>query len=752
MDFPKNFISATHEACSYDHYVPAPYLRKSFIIDSMPKKAEMLITGLGFYSLHINGRDITKGPCAPYISNPDHYIYYDSYDVLQWLRPGENVIGITLGNGMQNAFDFSICWFDVAPWVGAPMTALRLELTDDNDEITGIDSGEDFKCAPSPIFFDCMRTGEFYDARNEKPGWNDAGFDDSDWSSAIRVKAPRGEAVLCELPPIVVVKEIKPVAIHPSDDGYVYDFGEDWAGLCRLDIDGEAGQEIVMLHGEMFENGQMNQFNLSFQPEDYRQKNIYICKGGHETHVPQFTYHGFQYVLVKGITEKQATPELLTYLVMNSKLEEVGDFSCSDPTLNALQIMTRRSTMANFYYFPTDCPQREKNGWTGDAAVSVEHMLINVTPEPYYHEWLRNIRKAMSEKGALPGIIPNDKWGYYWANGPAWDCALTYLPYFTYVYRGDRAILEENATAIFRYLNYISTVLNPEGLIRIGLGDWCQPNRGGGDYTTPLEFTDTVIGMDICKKAAFIFDVLGLPLQKEFAESLYAKLRLAVRERLIDLNTMTAINNCQTAQAMAIFYDVFEPGEKPAAFGVLVRLIESASRHMDTGILGGRVIFHVLAMFGRADLAFEMITTPTFPSYGYWIACGATSLWEEFQPVHCTSRNHHFWGDISNWFIKWLAGIQFNPFGNNLNEVNITPKFIAALDHASGHHVAPSGKIQVDWKRDGDSIDLTLEVPDGMTGRIILEEGLAFEDGSGVKSVSGGVFKVVKNAPFKKIG
>lgn len=206
---------------------------------------------------------------------------------------------------------------------------------------------------------------------------------------------------------------------------------------------------------------------------------MYICKGeGEETYTPSFTYHGFQYVLVTGITPEQATSDLLTYVVMNSDLKERGGFTCSDPTVNTLQELTRRSDLANFYYFPTDCPQREKNGWTADAALSSEHLLLNLSPETSYREWMRNICKAMDDRGALPGIVPTGGWGFHWGNGPAWDNVLLYLPYFVYLYRGDKTILEESAASILRYLHYLTTRVNEEGLIKIGLGDWVSAGPG----------------------------------------------------------------------------------------------------------------------------------------------------------------------------------------------------------------------------------------------------------------------------------
>lgn len=751
MDFPINFIAATQDCCTFEHYVPAPCFRKEFVLNEAPASAELLICGLGFYELYLNGKKITKGKLAPYISAPDDLIYYDTYQVTNQLNDGKNVIGVILGNGMQNSFGGYIWDFDKAKWIGAPKLALRLRMTSASGEALCIESDESFRVSSSPIYFDELRCGEYYDARMEQCGWTKPEFDDSAWKTSIKAPSPKGEPCLCRAEPIVITNELKPVSIQESEGGYLYDFGVNCAGICRLRVNGAPGQKISMEHGERLENGKLDLKNIQFVPDGYVQKDIYICRGAKgETYEPSFTYHGFRYVLVKGITEEQAVPELLTYLVMNSDLKEAGGFECSDPIANTLQTMVRRSTLANFYYFPTDCPHREKNGWTADASLSAEHTLLNLRPENSYLEWLKNIRASQNEQGALPGIVPTAGWGFTWGNGPAWDSVLTNLPYYTYLYRGDKQILSENATAIFRYLNYISTCLNSSGLIELGLGDWCTPGREPDRPKVPLEFTDSVTCMDICEKSSFIFGELHMDLQQQFARELYRRLRRSVRERLIDFSTMTAAGNCQTAQAMAIYYNVFEPGEKQAAFAKLMDLISACNGHMDTGVLGARVIFHVLSDFGESELAYRMITRPDYPSYGNWVARGATSLWEDFQPEgsKALSRNHHFFGDISSWFIQCVAGIRLNPHRINSSEVDIRPNFINALNYAKAFHIAPAGKISVIWRRNDDGITLTTELPKEITGNITLPNGYVFQDnGLNTQPAKSGCYYIQNRLP-----
>ncbi len=745
MTFPLQFIAAGREYSSLTEFVPAPYLRKSVTLDEKPDGAELLICGLGFYELFINGQRLTKGLLAPYISNPDHMLYYDCYEIASHLQPGENVIGVLLGNGFQNNPGGYVWDFHKPRFRGAPQLAMSLELSFAQSETITITADESFRTAPSPIWNDDYRNGEYYDARKETPGWAEPGFDDSAWGHAICAPTPRGEAALCTANPILISEELSPVSVKQVEGGYLYDFGENFTGFCRLELEGEAGQEIALYYGEYLEeDGRFTQRNLRFDENDYVQKDLYICKGGQESYTPCFTYHGFQYVLVKGLTLRQATPQALTFLVFHSALQERGGFSCSDETVNRLQASTLRADLSNFFYFPTDCPHREKNGWTGDASVSAEHILLNFEAEENYRVWLANIRKAQAGNGALPGIVPTGDWGYHWGNGPAWDCVLTYLPYYTYLYRGNKNILSENAHAILRYLEYLSTNVRDDGLICFGLGDWCPPDRGADSYKSPLEFTDTVISMDICEKAAYIFSVLQLPLQEQFARGLYKQLYTAARERLIERDGITAIGRCQTSQAMAVYYNIFTPAEKPAAVRVLLELIRQENDHFDVGILGARVLFHVLSDFGYTDLALKLIVQPTFPAYGWWIANGATTLWEDFHstPGSVNSRNHHFWGDISHWFIRHLAGIHYNPRRVG-KELDICPQFAQTLTFAKGHHRAPEGEICVAWKREGDAVLLDVTAPGLLDGYIRMPGGMVFEDGTSVKALESGTYRCV---------
>ncbi len=742
----KKFICATYDYSTYQRFVPSPLFRKSFSVSKAVGKCTVAIGGLGFYDIFINGEKITKGIIAPYVSNPDHIVYFDEYDVTRYLCEGKNVLGIQLGNGMQNCPGGEIWDFEKASFRGAPRVAFSIETEYSDGTVEVIEADKSVKTAPSPIIFDDLRCGCFYDARNEIPNWSEIDFCDDKWDNALIAETPRGERRICEAEPVVPLKHIRPVSIrkctlnefradkrvdkncceYPSKEktGWLYDFGITTAGIIRLKIKGYRGQKVDLQFGEYLdENGNPDYSNVQFLPEGYSQRDIYVLKGeGEEVFEPQFTYHGFRYVVVLGVSEEQAKEDLLTCIICSSALEERGNFTCSDDVLNKLQAMARNATVSNFYYFPTDCPQREKNGWTGDAVNSCRQTHLNLNPDKSYKEWLRNIRKAQRAQGDIPGVVPTDAWGYN--IGPAWDAVLTHLPYFTYLYRGDKEILEENADALFRYAVYIAGRRTKRGTIDYGLGDWCPVTV----VKAPIELTSSIMTMDILKKCSYIFNVLGRSLQKEFCDKVYNEVRAAVRKYFVDWGTMTVSGNCQTSQSMAVFYDVFDEGEKQQAVKVLIDIIKQSDDHIDFGFLGILTVFRVLCQYGECDLAYKMIARQDYPSFGDWVKRGFTSMPERFfkDGEFPDSLNHHAFADISAIFIEYFAGIKVNPYGDNCKEINIEPCFVKALNNAAAFYDSVCGRVGVKWERSFNGIKLSVEIPEGIYGEIKLPFGYRF--------------------------
>ena len=773
------FYSATRAYSTLEKAVPAPYMRRAFSVDAPLKRATLTVCGLGFYRLFVNGEERTKGRLAPYISNPDHFLYYDEYDLTDALSSGDNVLGFMLGNGFQNALGGFIWDFQKAPWRSAPKVAFCLELTDTEGRVRRIEADEQLLCHPSPILLDDEHIGEWYDARQEIADWCCVGLDTSDWTPAIPAELPRGERRLVDTDPIVVARELKPVRIdrggigaygRPRGDvpklpmegvdaetqGYLYDFGVNTAGVVRLHINAHAGQRIVLQFGEELmadgrETRDLDLGGINFLPNVYNCRVSYTCREGEQTDTPSFCYFGFRYVLVLGLEEGQATEDLLTYEVMNSDLKRLSHFSCSDETVNRIFSCACVSDLANFYYFPTDCPQREKNGWTGDAALSAEHHLLLWRAERSLREWMRNVCASQSKEGKIAPFVPDDRWGYDhqgWDYGPAWDGVIIQIPYYIYKFRGDLTVARESGDNILRLLQMLARTRDDRGLIDYGLGDWCHAgHENQWSPTCPRYVSNTILAMDLCVKSAELFDALGENLPAEFARGLAAEFSADIREHLVDFDTMTVESDCQAAQAMALFYGVFDESEDAAAFDVLLRIIERTEGRMDMGVLGARVMFHLLSAHGRSDLAYHMITTREFPSYGYWIhTMGATALFEDFVPLggEITSHNHHFWGDVSSWFIRDLAGLKLNPRTCDASEVEISPALIDELTHAEADHLLAEGRVAVAWRREGEGIVLTLNVPEGVHGKIKLPSGWHFADGSTEMAAATGEYRLAR--------
>lgn len=777
MEYNGYFYRATDEYNTYEKHINAPYIRKEFDLSGV-EKAKVLISGLGFYRLFVNGKDITKGLMAPYISNPDDIVYFDEYDVAPYLTDGINCFGIILGNGMQNSHGGRVWDFDIARFRNVPCFAFELTAVKDGKELDYL-ADTSFKCHPSPIIFDDIRSGCFYDANLEENGWNLPGFDDSEWDFVKKAENPRGEYRICTAEPITCFEEIAPVKISEAtvydclknrenmrlDTQFkfdirgkkcvLFDFGINSAGIFRLKVNAEKGRKIFIQFCEyLTRDGQPSYSSTgSFYPDGYGQTSYYVCKGqGTEIFEPSFCYIGYRYACVFGLDISECSVETLTYLRCASKYEDRGSVSCSDDTLNKLFAMAHNSDHSNFYYFPTDCPHREKNGWTGDAACSAEHMLYFFNPESSYREWLRNICKAQNDAGALPGIVPTGGWGFEWGNGPTWDNILTELCWQIYRMRGDLEPARECAESMFRYLSYINGRRRADGLIAIGLGDWLEPSRGAGEPRAPLEVTDSVMCLYICNKSAELYDALDMPFHKNFAEELAASFKNAIRENLIDFSSMCTYSRCPTSQAMCIYFGAYEENERNKALENLVKLIKEDGEKIAFGMIGIRIIFHLLSDAGEGELAYKMITRPDYPSYGMFIRQGCTSLPESFLSEEKWDRpdslNHHFFGDFTSWFAQRVAGLRVNPYNRCCDEFEVRPDFLKELDFAQAEHIAPCGKLSVRWERSSDEIALNVTAPEKAKGNIILPAGYAFvkedseTDGRTVTPIQSGEYRI----------
>lgn len=747
------FISAGIEQFTRKSTPPAPYIRKAFDLSFKPEKALIRITTNGFYRLFINGKEITKCILAPYISNSDQLCYYDEYEIAEELTEGKNAIGIILGNGHANPFWHAL-GLQNSFKVGTPVKG-ALELTVSNEtEAFFLGSDASFKTHPSPMFYDVYRYGVHYDARLEINGWNLPDFDDSDWANVCEVEAPTGKLVPCETDLIVLREERKPVSIELQKDfyymhtshvehaapvfesyvesGYLYDFGINTAGLVRLKIKGERGQKITMRFCEKLYKGFFN-LNSLYSPlrpdlRDYiniLHADVYILKGGEEEiYVPFFTYHGFRYVLVEGLKPEQATEDLLTYLVMNSDVPRRSDFKCSDKTFNTLYQMGINSDLSNFWYFPTDCPHREKSGWTNDMSMSMEQFLLSLSCSQSLCVWLDGYLADQREDGTLSAIIPTYGEFARRYNGVLSDSNLVNIAYYCYKFDGRIDILKKTAEAIRKYIAYSMSVRDERGLVANSLGDWAQPGRSL-TMDSDVALIDGTLLIDMSKKCMTLFGALGDEAWVSTCEKFADELRTAIREHLVDFETMGTRDGSQTSQAMALAMGIFTKDEYPAAYKELIARIAQKKDHVYCGMAGLRYIFHVLLENGDGDLAHKMISRPDAPSYGNMIERGATALCECLEDnLFNLSENHHFFGDILNLFISDYAGLRVNPNLDNINEVLIKPSFASVLDWAEASYTTKCGTVTTKWVKTEAGYSISVSIPEGVTGNIWLNDTL----------------------------
>ena len=404
-------------------------------------------------------------------------------------------------------------------------------------------------------------------------------------------------------------------------------------------------------------------------------------------------------------------------------MKQRASFISSDETFNKLQHMTEQADRANFLYFPTDCPHREKNGWTGDASLSAEQLILNFDCRDSFREWMRNIVKAQKAEGAIPGIVPTGGWGFEWGNGPAWDAVITSVPYYIYKYYGDLSVFEECADMIDRYLHYAAGKRDEYGLVAFGLGDWCDPfaAENGGKIAAPLELTDSVTLYDMAKKAELLFRASNMSEKSDYAKGLAEQLKEAIRKNLICTGE-TAKGECQTSQAMMIKMGLFEENEIGEAQRKLVDIIHRDGDINTCGILGMRCLLHVLVEAGETELAYNLIVNTSRTCFGYWVKNGFTALCESFKGIDSPkidSRNHHFFGDISSFMIRKIAGVQPNPTCDDYNSFVIKPHIPEKMTFAEGRFDREDGALSCRWEKQNGKIIFNISVPQNMHGSFI---------------------------------
>lgn len=689
----------------------APYLRRTFVCDRTPAEAKIYLCGLGWHELHVNGSRVGSRVLAPVVTQYDRRDSYIEYDVTSLLRPGRNAVAVLLGNGWYNCHSTRNWSFDRAPWRDWPK--LLCDIIADGRLLAKSDCS--WRVHESPVRFDALRNGEHYDARFEISGFADPDFDDSAWAPAAQCNPPGGLIVPEDLEPCRIMREYEPAGrtvLSPIQT--VFDFGVNLTGWCEIEVEGPRGAAVRLEYAEQIRaNGNITRDELDMYVSDGEfQTDVYTLKGeGRELFHPHFTYHGFRYVRITS-WEKDVKVHSVKAQFIHNDFRETGKFESSDPTLNRLQQITVQSYLSNFTGIPTDCPHREKNGWTGDAGLACETGLWNRDGRRAYLHFLRLLADTQRPSGQLPGIAPTGGWGYNWGSGPAWDSFLFEGVWQLYLFYGDDAPARELYDCMKRYVEYCRG-MSEDNLVRFGLGDWCHWNQHD---IVPVEVTSSCYYYSDAVRLARFAALFGKNGDAQTYTKLAAAIRKSFNAKFYRGDGSYASGN-MTALAAPLFFGIAGQDQELTA-RKLVQLVRANAHKTDFGILGAKYVPRVLADYGYAQDAFQLITQPQFPGWGYWVRCGATTLWENWNGD--SSQNHIMFGDISAWMYQYLGGAAPCFEAPGFRRFTLKPNFIPQLSHISMSHDTPHGPLLVSWKRDAGGVACEVTVPDGCTAELCL--------------------------------
>jgi alpha-L-rhamnosidase len=703
---------------------PAPYLRSEFMVAGKVQRARVYSCGLGYADISINGKrlgETTERETA--YTDYNKRALYVTHDVTKELNSGNNAIGAVLGSGWYDVNDLATWNFDKASWKGDRRLLLTLvvEFADGTTTQTIVSDGN-WKAATGPVQRDGIYSGEIYDARLELSGWDLPGYDDSQWKAADILPAPAGVVKALRCPPVRLTKTLPAVSIaEPSAGVYVADFGQNLSGHVQLSLKAPAGTTIKLRYAELIHpDGSLNTGNIETlmnktNPPQLFQTDTYICKGGGSEEVweQRFSYSGFRFAEITGLPFAPSTSNFSSRFA-HTDLESAGDFTCSDAMLNKLQQATRWSYLSNAQSIPTDCPQREKNGWTGDAHLAADTGLMNFRSATFYTKWLDDFADNQLSDGQVGIIVPTQGWGRGDCH-PAWDSAYPFVAWDLYQYLGDLRILERHYNNIRSYVDYLTTRLE-DGVIPFdSLGDWVPWKT-----ETPSQFTSTIYFYRDSQIVSQAARLLGKGDDADKYAALADATKAAFNAKWFDSTTKTYLpgppaNGGQTAQAMPLHYGLVPDGSEDSVFTSLVANVEQLG-HIDTGILGAKSLLIVLTKNGLADLAYKLITNKDQPSWAWWIEQGGTTLWESWPGGD--SHNHIMFGHISNWFIQSVAGIGLDPSSPWFKNIVVKPQSFEPLTSAAAYHESPQGRIESSWKRDSGGFHLDVIIPPGSTATV----------------------------------
>lgn len=682
-------------------------LRKEFNLPAKPVRARVRVCGLGAYELRLNGEKVGADILAPGWTQFEKRVQYQTYDVTDQLRAGPNALGVVLGSG----------WWKGRIGGGRDNSArdslrliLQLDAEGARSEPMQVLSDPSWTGHESPLLADDIYDGESYDARLLPPDWDQPGFKAEGWAAAGEVEQPLETLVPQPDEAIQALEDLPAKSVtEPRPGAYVFDFGQNLTGWVRLKVQGPAGVTLTLRHAEVLQpDGNIYTDNL----RSARATDTYVLRGGGpETWEPRFTYHGFRYVEVTGWPGKP-TPAALTARMISTAAPQIGSFQCSNDLVNAIQHNIEWGERGNTWSTPTDCPQRdERMGWTGDTQVFANTACWNEDLDRFFTKWMRDIRDCQSEDGAVTDVAPCGGG----VASPAWGDVCIVVPYQVYRHYGDTRIIEENWDCMTRWVGYMTRNAPGHLYERNGYGDWIAP------VGSPLHPISAAYCCYDCWLMADMATAIGKQAEADRYAALAAQIRDAFNARYFDPATNEYPGHTQTALDLPLFFNIAPADHRKAIAENLAKDIIARRLHLDTGFLGTGYLCPVLSRTGHHDLAWRLATQTTYPSWGYMVKQGATTIWELWDSDRAgpgmNSRNHFCLGSVGEWFYESLAGIGAS---GPVPVIYIRPLPVGDLRWVRGSVRSPYGLVVSNWELEADGLHMQVTIPPNTDGCIIV--------------------------------
>lgn len=702
--------------------IRAPYFRKSFQISKKIRSARVYASAKGLYKLFLNGRKVGSAELTPGWTDYRKRVQYETYDVTHLLRTGENAVGMVVGNGWYCGHVGLTGGSNYGDYPEA-IAQFRIEFIDGSVQESSTDHS--WKVNDGPLVSNDLLMGESYDARKELGGWSNPGYNDSSWR-AVQTK-PVGVIPLVadEAPPIQTIVELKPKAMIPQKQAgtYVFDLGQNMVGWTRLKVAGPAGTQVQLRFAEMLSpDRSVYTANL----RGARATDHYTLKGqGTEVFEPSFTSHGFRYIEVTGYPGVP-TKDAITGIVVGSNNPQTGTFQSSNALVNQLQHNIVWGQRGNYLSIPTDCPQRdERLGWMGDAQIFVRTATFNSQVAAFMTKWTQDVEDAQSEAGGFSDVSP--RMGDQSDGAPAWGDAGVIVPWTIYRCYGDKQILERRYDSMRRWIEYIDSV-NPNHIwikrSNNNFGDWLNDHDD-----TPRDVIATAYFAYSTSLVAKTARILGKLEDATHYEALANQIKAAFREQFVSSDGKIK-GDTQTDYVLALHFGLLRDDQRhDAAERLIKHIVIDRKNHLSTGFVGVGYLNPTLNDIGRSDVAYKLLLNDTYPSWGYSIRQGATTIWERwdgwtekngFQDPGMNSFNHYSLGSVGEWMYDRIAGIDLDPEVPGYEKFVIRPTLGGGLTWAKGSLDSIHGRIESSWKQDRSHLSLQVQIPANTTATIYI--------------------------------